>query len=85
MQQLSHWDCLPDSLLMRCILCALLDHDTHDPLLGILKQSLLPAINTFWYQVQLLVPVGLFTHVIPYTIPMYHFWHVYACQLTLVS
>ena len=41
MQQLNRWDCLPDSLLMHCVPCALLDHDTHDPLLGIMKQSLL--------------------------------------------
>ena len=70
---------------MCCIPCTLLGHDTHNPLLGIPKQSLLPAINTFRYQVQLLVPVGLFTHAIPYMILVYHFWHVYACQLPLVS
>ena len=85
MQQLNHWDCLPNSLLMRCIPCTLLDHDTHDPLLGILKQSLLLAINTFQYWVQLLVLIGLFTHVIPYMILMYCFWHVYAFWLPLVS
>ena len=49
------------------------------------KQSLLPVIDTFQYQVQLLVPVGLFAHVIPYMILVYCFWHVYACQLPLVS
>ena len=71
---------------MHCIPCALLDHDTHDPLLGIPKQSLLLVIDdTFQYQVQLLVPVGLFAHAIPYTILVYCFWHVYACQLPLVS
>ena len=70
---------------MCCIPCTLLDHDTHDPLLGIPKQSLLLVINTFWYWVQLLVLVGLFTHVIPCMILVYHFWHVYACRLPLVS
>ena len=85
MPQLNHQDCLPDSLLMHCVPCTLLDHDTHDPLLGMPKQSLLPAIDTFWYQVQLLVPVGLFAYVISYMILMYRFWHVYACLLPLVS
>ena len=70
---------------MCCVPCALLDHDTHDPLLGILKQSLLLTIDTFQYQVQLLVLVGLFTHTISYTILAYCFWHVYACWLPLVS
>ena len=69
---------------MHCVPYALSDHDTHDPLLGIPKQSLLLAIDTFRYQVQLLVLVGLFAHVIPYTILTYHFWHVYARQLPLV-
>ena len=85
MQQLNCWDCLPDSLLMHCVPCALLDHDTHDPLLGILKQSLLLAINTFQYWVQLLVLAGLFADVIPYIILVYRFWHVYAFWLPLVS
>ena len=70
---------------MCCIPCTLLDHDTHDPLLSIPKQSLLPAIGTFWYRVQLLVPVGLFAHAIPYMILAYCFWHFYACLLPLVS
>ena len=65
MQQLNHWGHLPNSLQMRCIPCALLDHDNHDPLLGILKQSLLPVIDTSWYLVQLLVPVRLFALAIP--------------------
>ena len=85
MQQLNCQDCLPDSLLMCCVPCTLLDCDTHDPLLGILKQSPLLAIDTFQYWVQLLVPVGLFAHAIPYTILTYRFWHVYTCLLPLVS
>ena len=60
-------------------------HGTHDPLLDILKQFLLLAINTFQYQVQLLVPVGLFTRATPYMILAYHFWHFYASHLPLVS
>ena len=62
-----------------------MDHDIHDPLLSIPKQTLLLLIDTFQYWVQLLVLVGLFTHVIPYMILVYHFWHVYACQLPMVS
>ena len=85
MQQLNHWGCLPDSLLVCCVPCTLSDHGNHDPLLDILKQFLLPAINTFWYQVQLLVPVGLFARVIPHMLLAYHLWHVYAFQLPLVS
>ena len=53
MQRLNHQDCLPDSLLVRCVACALSDHDSHDLLLDILKQSLLLAIDTFRYLVQL--------------------------------
>ena len=84
-QWLTHQDCCPSSLLMHCVPCALLDHGTHDPLLDIPKQSLLLVINTFWYQVQLLVPAGLFTHAIFYMILAYHFWHFYACCLPMVS
>ena len=85
MQQLTCWDCHPSSLLMHCIPCALLDHSTHDPQLDIPKQSLLLVNNTFQYQVQLLVPAGLFTHAIPYMILAYHFWHFCAHCLPLVS
>ena len=85
MWQLTHWDCHLGSLLMCCVPCTLLDHGTHDPLLDILKQFLLLAIDTFWYQVQLLVPVGLFAHVTPYMILVYHFWHFYASHWPLVS
>ena len=28
---------------------------------------------------------GLFTHVIPYMILVYYFWHFYACHLPLMS
>ena len=45
--------------------CALLDHNTHNPQLDILKQFLLLVINTFWYQVQSLVPAEIFAHVTP--------------------
>ena len=71
MRQLNHWDHLPDSLLMDCIPCTLLDHDNHDPLLGISKQSLLLVIDTSRYLVQLLVPVGLFAPVIPHMLLTY--------------
>ena len=80
MWQLTCWDCHPSSLLMCCISCTLSGHGTHDPLLGILEQFLLLVIGTFQYQVQLLVPAGLFAHAIPYMILMYHFWHFYACH-----
>ena len=82
---MNHQGCLPNSPLMCCIPCALLDHGNHDPLLDILKQSLLPAINTFWSLVQLLVPVGSFTHVIPRMLLAYCLWHIYAFQLPLMS
>ena len=82
---LTHWDCHPGFHLMCCIPCALSDHGTHDPLLDIPKQSLLPVIDTFQYWVQLLVSVGLFAHAIPYMILTYHFWQFYACRLPLVS
>ena len=59
MQWLNHQGCPPDFLLMHCVSCALLDHGNHDVLLDIPKQFLLPAIDTFQYQVQLLVPVGV--------------------------
>ena len=85
MQWLTCQGCHPHSLIMGCVPCALLDHGTHDPLLDIPKQSLLLVIDTFWYQVQLLVPAGVFTHAIPYKILAYHFWHFYACHLPLVS
>ena len=56
------------------------------PLLGIPKQSLHLAIDTSWYLVQLLVPVGLFTPVIPHTLLAYCLWHnIYAFLLPLVS
>ena len=71
---------------MRCVPCALLGHGNHDPLLDIPKQSLLLAIDTFWYLVELLVLVGLFTHAIPHMLLMYRLWHnIYAFQLPLVS
>ena len=85
-QQLNHWGRLPDSLLVHCVACALLDHDSHDLLMGIPKQSLLLAINTSRYLVQLLVPVGLFALVVPRTILVYRLWHnIYAFLLPLVS
>ena len=68
---------------MCCITCTLSDHGTHDPDLDIPKQSLLPVINTFQYQVQLLVLAGLFTHAIPYMILAYHFWHFYALHFVM--
>ena len=70
---------------MRCVPCALVDHGNHDLLLDLLKQSLLTVIDTFWYQVQLLVPVGLFAHEISHTLLTYCLWHIYAFQLPLVS
>ena len=70
---------------MHCVQGALLDHGTHDPLLGIPKQFLLLVIDTFRYWVQLLVPAGLFAHVTPYMILTYHFWHFYTYRLPLVS
>ena len=86
MQRLNHWGRLPDPLLVHCIACALLDHDSHDLLLDILKQSLLPVIDTSRYLVQLLVPVGLFTLAVPRTILTYRLWHnIYAFLLPLVS
>ena len=85
-QRLNHRDRLPDFLLMHCVSCSLLDHDSHGLLMGIPKQFLLPAINTFWYLVQLLVPVGSFTLAFPHTILAYHLWHsIYAFPLPLVS
>ena len=85
-QRLNHWDHLPDFLLMRCIACALLDHDSHGLLMGILKQFLLPAIDTFRYLVQLLVPAGSFALVFPHTILAYRLWYsIYAFLLPLVS
>ena len=84
-RQLNHQDHLPDTLLMHCIPCTLLDHGTHDPLLDILKQFLLLVINTFQSQVQLLVLAGLFAHVTPYMTLTYHFWHFCAYCLPLVS
>ena len=57
----------------------------HDPLLDIPRQSLLGVIDTFWYLVQLLVPVELFAHAIPHMLLTYCLWHIYAFQLPLVS
>ena len=74
-RQLNHQDHPPDPLLVRCIACALLDHDSHDLLMGIPKQFLLPVIDTFRYLVQLLVPAGSFALVFPCTILVYHLWH----------
>ena len=62
---LNHWDCHPNSLLMHCIPCALLDHGTHDPLLGILKQFLLLAPNTSQFLVQPLVLAGCLLMLLP--------------------
>ena len=84
--QLNHWDHLPDFLLMCSIACALSDHDSHDLLLDILKQCLLPAIDTFRYLVQLLVPVGSFALAIPHMLLVYRLWHnIYAFLMPLVS
>ena len=77
---------LPDSLLVRCIACTLLDHDSHDLLMGIPKQFLLLAINTSRYLVQLFVPAGSFALAFPHTILAYRLWHnFYAFLLPLVS
>ena len=85
MQRLNHRDRLPDFLLMRCIACALSDCDSHVLLMDIPKQSLLPAIDTFQYLVQLLVPVGSFAPAIPHMLLVYRLWHnVYAFLLPLV-
>ena len=76
------------SWLSSNVLCTIhiMNHDNHDPLLGILKQSLLPAIDTSQYLVQLLVPVGFFALVIPCMLLVYHLWYnLYAFLLPLVS
>ena len=70
---------------MRCVPCALSDHGTHDPLLGIPKQFLLLTTNTSRFLVQLLVPAGLFACPTPYMILAYHFLHFYASHLPLAS
>ena len=75
-----------NSPLVRCVACALLDHDSHDLLLDIPKQSLFLVIDTFQYLVQSLVPVGSFALAIPHMLLTYCLWHnIYAFLLPLVS